>query len=439
MKQQLNNKHNFSFIIDNKYALAENIGQNGLSSALISEAQHEIDSAYQRIMAEQDKLSLLDICNNTEQIDLSLDIAKEIKEKYNKLYVFGIGGSSLGGQTLCGTKFYQFLNNDNFQIIFIDNIHYHNFNIFLENVDYKNTAFLTISKSGATIETIAQILVTKDLFSAEIKKFGAENFYFITETNNTALAKIAANMGRPIIKHHNKIGGRYSCFLPVALIPAKLANIELEQYVLGGKLMVEDFLAAKNKSLVFGGATIMLAIMKRGYSNHVFMPYMQRLYQLIYWYAQLFAESLGKDSKGMMPVKALGSVDQHSQLQLFLDGPKNNFFTFITQSSNNLGNKINLDQELKEINYFQNNTVGDVINANQEATIETLAQSSVPLRRFHFQKFHDTALGELMMYFMLETILLGYALNINPFDQPAVEAGKIKAKDILRSKNKLMI
>ncbi len=135
-------------------------------------------------------------------------------------------------------------------------------------------------------------------------------------------------MHRPIINHHPEIGGRYSCFLPVALIPAKLSSCNIVDFVSGGKAVTTEFLQQKNNSFIFHNAKIILAIMQKGYNNHVFMPYMQRLYQLIYWYAQLFAESLGKDNQGMMPVKALGSVDQHSLLQLFLAGPKNNFFHF---------------------------------------------------------------------------------------------------------------
>lgn len=431
--------HNFSFTIDNQYSLAENIGANGLSDELINQAELSLTKALDKILAEQEQIKLLNICDNHDQLLISQQVAAEIKSKYKKLYIFGIGGSSLGGQTLCGSKFYQFFNETNFELVFIDNIHYHNFSIFLEHINYSETAFLTISKSGSTIETLAQILVTRDFFAEQIKKFGADNFYFITEHKNSPLATIAKDMHRPIINHHPEIGGRYSCFLPVALIPAKLSSCNIVDFVSGGKAVTTEFLQKKNNSFIFHNAKIILAIMQKGYNNHVFMPYMQRLYQLIYWYAQLFAESLGKDNQGMMPVKALGSVDQHSLLQLFLAGPKNNFFTFITQSTNNLGNLIKLNPEIKVINYFQNNSLGDVINANQEATIETLRQNSIPLRRIHFQHFNDHALGELMMYFMLETILLGYALQLNPFDQPAVESGKIKAREILRKKNKLAI
>jgi len=139
---------------------------------------------------------------------------------------------------------------------------------------------------------------------------------------------------------------------------------------------------------------------------------------------------------GMTPIKALGSVDQHSQLQLYLDGPKDKFFTFITQSTENLGNEMIIPNNIQDIDYFNNNKLGDVIFANQESTIETLIEHKCPVRRIHFENFSDKALGEILMFFMLETILLGYTMNINPFDQPAVETGKIKARNILLKNNK---
>jgi len=431
MKQGQEQAHNFSFELQADTALEAQIGSNGLSQELIAEAKQQLSSAFNKLVADKDNIKLLEICDDDSQIKISQETAKEIASKYKKLIIYGIGGSSLGGQTLCGTRFYQYIKNQDTEIVFIDNIHYHNFNIFLEEINYQDTAFLTISKSGGTIETLSQILVTLDFFDGDIQQYGADNFYFVAETTKNPITQIANNLKRPIIPHHNKIGGRYSCFTPVAMIPAELTGINLNDYIAGGKAMVSDFLNNAENSLVFEGAAIMLAADKKGYPNHVFIPYLQRLYQMIYWYAQLFAESLGKNGKGMTPIKALGSVDQHSQLQLFLDGPKNKFFTFITQSTSSLGNKINIADGVENIDYLKGNTLGDVINANQEATIASLCEQGCPVRRIHFHEFDDRSLGEILMFFMLETILLGYAMDIDPFDQPAVEIGKTKAKKML--------
>lgn len=432
MRESKKRQHNFLFDLDTSLASCDNIGVSGVSNDQLRESAREVNIALEKIYHEKGNISLFSVCNTDEQIKLAQEISNNIQEKYKTLIIFGMGGSSLGGQALCGTKFYQYLNkNISTQIIFIDNIHYHNFNIFLEELSFTETAFLTISKSGFTLETLSQILVTKDFFQSEISQFGASNFYFITENTDNPLHEIAKSMDCEIIPHHLEIGGRYSCFTSVSMIPAHIVGIDLNQYIQGGKNIINDFLHNGQNSIVFKGATLLNAIIKKGYSNHVFIPYLQRLYQMIYWYAQLFAESLGKNGQGMMPVKAIGSVDQHSQLQLFLDGPKNNFFTFITQSTQKLGNKIIVPQNISNIDYLNNNTLGDIINANQESTIASLVEKGCPVRRIHFNEFNDTALGEIMMFFMLETILLGYTNNINPFDQPAVEIGKRIARNIL--------
>ncbi len=420
----------FSFSLINDLALKKHT-PSGISKEELDVATKKAKFFTQEIISNQANIALLNICNNDEQINIAKKVAKEINTKYKKLVIFGIGGSSFGGQSLCGSKFYKHLAG-NIEISFIDNLYYHNFNIFLDKLNYLDTAFLTISKSGSTVETLSQILVTTDFFKDHIEKYGANNFYFLTEDTNNPLKKIATSLKQEIIPHQQKIGGRYSCFTSVALIPAFLANINLQNYVQGGKNIVDDFLNNKN-SLVVQGASLLYAIMQRKISNHVFIPYLQRLYETVFWYSQLFAESLGKNNIGMTPIKAIGSVDQHSQLQLYLDGPKDKFFTFITQNTKNIGNIISVPKNMqKTIDFLDKNKLGDVINANCYATIESLSESDCLIREIRFKKFSDKAMGEFLMFLMLETILLGYMLEIDPFSQPAVEVGKEKARNILR-------
>ena len=424
----------FSIEINNHLSLKKNIA-NGISDEELQDAKKIAQNSFKKVLAEKDDIALLSVCDNMEQVNLAKKIADEISNKYKKLIIFAIGGSSLGGQALCGSKFYQYFSKSiKTEIVFIDNLHSHNFDIFLNDLNYCETAFLTISKSGGTIETLSQILISLDFFKTHIKKYGANNFYFITEDAANPIKKIAESLDRNIIEHHKKIGGRYSCFTAVSMIPAYLSGFNLENYVLGGKNIIDDFLQNKN-NMVIEGATLLYAVLQKGISNHVFIPYLQRLYQSVYWYAQLFAESLGKDGIGMTPIKALGSVDQHSQLQLYLEGPKDKFFTFITQNTENRGNKIFVPKKIRDqVDFLHNNSLGDVITANQNATIRTLAEHGSLSREVRFKEFSDKAVGEFLMYFMLETILLGYMLNIDPFSQPSVEIGKNKAKDILRRK-----
>ena len=417
----------FSFDIINHYTQTE---------GKIFYSTEKANAALNKIKAQKDEIGLFSVCDNDTEIKQAKEIATEIKSKYKKLIIFGIGGSALGGQALCGSKFYEYFNKDlPVEIIFIDNIHYHNFSIFLEGLDFATTAFLTISKSGGTTETLSQILVTLDYFDKRIKEQGADNFYFLVEDDEEKpLHKIATSLNRPIIPHSKSIGGRYSCFTAVSLIPAYLAGVDIDKLILGAKNMLDDFLHSEN-SLVSESGILLHSVMSSNIGSHVFIPYLQRLYQGVYWYAQLLAESLGKDGKGMTPIKALGSVDQHSQLQLYLDGPKDKFFTFITQHTAGIGNKIKVPDNLKQqLDFLDDKYLGDVINANQDATIESLKESGALVREFRFLNFDDESYGQLLMFFMLETILLGYMLDVNPFDQPAVEVGKKKAKAILRGK-----
>ena len=195
--------------------------------------------------------------------------------------------------------------------------------------------------------------------------------------------------------------------------------------------MIESFLHKKT-DLIAKGVYFLQNCQKNGLNIQVSMPYLSRLYHFNYWYNQLLAESIGKNGLGITPLKALGSVDQHSVLQLFLDGPNDKFFTFLTGNNQNKGNEIIVPDYLEnDLKYLSNNKLGDVIYANQEATIKTIKNKNHPIRRFNFDNLNEAGFGEIMMHFMLETIFYAKILKINPFDQPAVEEGKIFAKEIL--------
>ena len=408
----------------------------------------------QEVLSDNKQKGIFDLGGRFKKyLQQSLSISSEISDKYQTLIVCGMGGSSLGAKAICGTRFFDSKNIQRSQkndvksggkngvgdkhdkkIHFLDNIHHQELNNFLASLDFKQTAFLFVSKSGKTMETICQTLLIIDFYQEQLAENNASNLYFITEDNSpdaNPLAKIAANYRRPIIEHDKDVGGRYSCFTPVALIPVAFYNICISDYLNGALDMLNDFINNKT-DLIEKGAYFLQQAEKRDLHIQVSMPYLARLYHFNYWYNQLLAESIGKNGKGITPLKALGSTDQHSVLQLFLDGKRDKFFSFLTTNNQNKGDDLKLPKYLADdMPYLQNNKLGDVIYANQEATIATIKDKKHLLRRFNIETLDEYIIGKLMMYFMLETIFYAYMVKINPFDQPAVEKGKIYAKSML--------
>jgi len=394
--------------------------------------QAKLNKIQQKLSAQYTNKNIFSLASRKEQYhDITVKIGQELKENYDNLIIFGMGGSSLGGKTLCGFNFFN-LGNENSvkKTFFIDNIHYHNLSAFLKNLDFDKTAFLIISKS------LCQTLILLKYYQAELDKNHAKNLYFISEETDNPLTKIAKNYNREIIIHDKDIGGRYSCFTPVALIPAYFCDVNIEEFLAGGVANLENFTKNLTDDVKIGANYLNYCYEKK-LKTQVFMPYLHRLYHLTYWYNQLLAESIGKKQHGITPLKALGSIDQHSVLQLFLDGPKDKFFTFLTSDTQNLGDKLHIPDYLKEdLAYFENNHLGDVIYANQEATIDTIKSKNNIVRKFNVNNFNEFGLGEVMMHFMLETIFFAAILDINPFDQPEVESGKVKAREIMSNKIK---
>ena len=394
----------------------------------------------QQIISENHQKGIFDLGSRKQRyLQESLKIAQEISSKHQTLIICGMGGSSLGAKAICGSKFFD-LNysqkTHNKKIHFLDNIHHQNLNDFLETINFDKTAFLFISKSGKTIETICQTLLITNYYQKQLTQNKAKNLYFITENHQkpNPLAKIANNYQRLIIQHDQDIGGRYSCFTPVALIPTAFYDIDIASYLEGAKDMLNSFVNNET-DIVERGVYFLQQSQKQNLNIQVSMPYLARLYHFNYWYNQLLAESIGKNSKGITPLKALGSVDQHSVLQLFLDGNNDKFFTFLTTNNQNKGDDLQVPKYLgDDLEYLKNNKLGDVIYANQEATIKSIKNKNHLLRRLDIKELNEYSLGQLMMYFMLETILYAKIVKVNPFDQPAVEEGKIYAKQMLIDK-----
>lgn len=364
-------------------------------------------------------LESIDIVFKNNDLKEFAALAKKIK-KFKKVLVLGVGGSSLGGKTLSALKSQN-------KLEFIESIDPCTINSSLEKIDLKNSFFLAISKSGETIETICQTLILLEkLRQAKIKNF-AERILFVTESENNSLGKIAKEIGAEIAHHPEKIGGRYSCFSIVGLLPALLCDIDIKKIRSGAKKIIANFL--KNDDITKSCAN-QLYLYDQGFSNNVVMPYIDSLKNFTDWYRQLWAESLGKNGFGSTPINSMGTIDQHSQLQLYLEGPQNKFFTFITLKDHSHDFLVNDIKNCPTL--FGGKKLSDIVKIEQETTIEVLNKKNLPIRIFEVKKLDEEILGALMMQMFLETILIAYTKNINPFDQPAVELRKNLAKKILK-------
>jgi len=327
-------------------------------------------------------------------------------KKYSKVKLIGMGGSSLGAKSI-----YSFLRkNIKKEFIFYDNLSYKK----KSRENSKNTLNLIISKSGNTLETIT---------NTNISAIKNQKNVFITENKNSYLLNLAKKLKSEVVFHNNYIGGRYSVLSEVGMLPAELMGLKESQFK-----KYDDLI--KNKKFLnalISSVSNILNYSKKGKTNSIILNYDENSSDLFYWYQQLVAESLGKKGKGVLPIISNLPKDNHSLMQLYLAGPKNNFFTFffVNEKTNF---KINNKTLLKSHSYLKNKTIDEIKKSQFNATQQVFKKEKLPFRSFLISKRNEETLGELFTFFILETILLGRALKINPFDQPAVELIKIETK-----------
>ena len=328
--------------------------------------------------------------------------------KYKNFRVIGMGGSTLGTQTIY--EFFKDKIKKNFH--FIDNLS-------TKKIKIKNSQIvnLIVSKSGNTIETI----VNSNIY---IKK-GSKNI-FITENKNNYLFQLASKLKSEIIHHNNYIGGRYSVLSEVGMLPADLMGLKTRDFRQLNSLV-------KNKAFInslINSVASTLYYLKNKKNNSIIINYDEKSENLLNWYQQLVAESLGKNKSGLLPIVSNMPKDNHSVMQLYLDGFKNNFFTFFYVKENN-SLRVKNNKILKSQSYLNNKSIDQIIFAQKQATENVFSKKNIPFRSFEVGKRDEKTLGELFCFFVLETILIGRSLKINPFDQPAVELIKTETKKIL--------
>jgi len=422
------------------------IGKHGLTAMELSRWLDPLVPALAALKEDyrSRRLAHLRIAEATADVDEAQAALARLSNGADTIVFFGIGGSSLGGQTLAQlggwnipgmadaaqrrrprTRFYHNLDPVTLQSA-------------LGSFDLAVTRFVLTSKSGATPETLVQALAAlAAVKAAGLARRLPELFLGITEPavpgRANGLRALLEAHGIPILDHHPGIGGRYAAFTNVGLLPAMARGLDARAVRAGARDVVSRLMAASSPrefAPALGAAIVVGAARERGIRAQVMMPYADRLGRLGHWFAQLWAESLGKNGQGTAPIAALGPVDQHSQLQLLLDGPREYLVSIVRAPAAGLGPGISAELATTAgLDYLAGRTAGDLVAAQAAAIPEALQRAGRLVRVLDLAGLDERSVGALMMHLMLETILAARLMGVDPFDQPAVELAKVITRE----------
>ncbi len=430
----------YSHVIDD--ALESKVGKQGLPRAALDRELAHASKALDKFRQwkADGTLPLLSLPGARDDLALLKPHAERFAG-FEHVIVLGTGGSSLGGQTLVALKDQGFgPQSGRPKLWFMDNVDPATFTELAARLPLARTGLIVISKSGTTAETLTQFLTLLPEFEAKVGKDKlAEHVIAITEPSDNALGRLAARIGCPILDHDPRVGGRFSVLSLVGLLPAMIAGLDVGAVREGAASVLDPVLQASDAGALppaVGAALSVGLARERGIGTTVLMPYCDRLGYFGFWYRQLWAESLGKGGNGTTPVRAMGTVDQHSQLQLYLGGPADKMFTVLILDTAGKGKPIaaaSLGGD-KSLAYLENQSLGDLLLAEAEATAVTLVKNGRPTRIVRIATLDERVMGALMMHYMLETMFAAHLLGVDAFDQPAVEEGKILTRQYLAAR-----
>ena len=327
-----------------------------------------------------------------------------------------MGGSILGAEAIYSFLFKKI----NKKVYFFDNLDPKQIEKFKKK-NLNKILFIVISKSGNTVETLS------NFFSLQIIKKKPKNIIIITEKNNNLLYSISKKFNIFYIQHKTFIGGRYSVLSEVGIVPAYLMGLNIAKL----RSQTENFFNGKKKIILKNNVLELAHLLNsKKIRSLIFLNYSPELEKLLFWCQQLIAESLGKKGLGFLPVISNVPKDHHSLLQLYLDGPQDKIF-YIFNLADKSNAKIKINKSVISKHFLNNKSLSKVKEAQKNALIKTLREKNISYREFKISKINEENLGELFAYFMLETVLIGELLKINPFDQPAVEQVKVYTKNLL--------
>src|ERR1700722_10296463 len=380
-------------------------GKGAVPRADYDKALADAGRALDWLRGQRGSLELLGIPSRKYDLKEAAKLAAGIKGM-KTVAVLGIGGSSLGGQALTALR-----RKTTPWVEFHDNPDPFSWDAALKRFDLKKTHFIAISKSGGTAETLMQVLTAAEALAKAGVKSLKKHFTIITEPKKSALADFADQLGAARLDHPVGVGGRYSVLTVVGVLPAILMGIDVKALRAGAQSVLAEALDAKGAGDVPAaqGAALHHALASENkLATTILWPYADRLAVFGGWWRQLWAESLGKDGKGSTPVSVLGPVDQHSQLQLFRDGPGNALFTILTVDTKGKGPAVpKAAAKSLKLDYLAGKRLGDLVDAESKATAQTLFKNGRPVRSLHVPEVSAFTMGALMMHFMLETMLMG--------------------------------
>lgn len=420
--------------------------ENGLNLSVEFENYKEtISNIIKSLNQRKDKpgqwLQWMNLGYNEETVWYVKEFASMVENRFENILVLGIGGSALGGLAVTEALLKPYWNlltpeqrNGLPRIFFLDNIDPDSMNGLLDILDLKKTLVNVITKSGSTAETMSQYMIIKDRLEKELGDDYRRNIVATTDKKVGVLRQLADQEGYKTFVVPDDVGGRFSVFSAVGLVPFALVGLDIDQIMNGIKDMD---LALKNtdinQNIAAQGALIQYLLdTKKGKNLSVMMPYSSRLKYVSDWYVQLWAESLGKEvnnngdkvNVGPTPIKALGATDQHSQIQLYNEGPNNKVITFIRVENFDTTLEIPHIFEYTGIGYLGGKTINDLINAEADSTRVALADYSRPTMTLSIEKIDEYNVAQLLYMLEVQTAIAGELYNINTFNQPGVEQAK---------------
>jgi len=413
--------------IDYTNVMADTIGErDGLLREELLSLKYILREAHYRIQKNLDKqyyfLKIPEI--DTTEIK---EYANYVKENFEYFVLVGIGGSSLGTEMLFQSL--KWINYNQFhhpKFYVLDNVEPEKVASVLELIDINKTCFNVISKSGSTIETIANFMVVLDLLKEKVGEKWNKHIVITTDPDKGFLREFAKKHSIKTFDVPSNVSGRFSVLSAVGLFPASVVGIDIDDLLDGAKRMkqlclVEEHVEHNPAYLI--AVLHFLANMRRKKSIAVMMPYVERLSRFVDWWRQLWAESLGKDELGQTPVKAMGTIDQHSQIQLYREGIKDKIITFITVD--NPYRDIKIPENLpEELGFLKGKTLNQLLKGELIGTKAAFIKSKIPNLTITLDKLSPYNIGMLIIMYELATAVSGFLYKVNPFDQPAVEEGK---------------
>ncbi len=369
--------------------------------------------------------------DRAELVSSSKTIFNQFKDRKHFVHV-GIGGSSLGPEMLISA-----LKKNDCEFTFINNVDPDQIHDQLKNLNPRDCLFYFVSKSGGTAETIAALAIIvnflqeKKITQSELKNY----FVFATDPKKSELLDLGRELDISCLEVPSDVGGRFSALTPVGFLPALFAGIDVDQLVAGAKAAQKLCLEESPENLLLKTATFLLNLREKGISQTVMMPYSSKLRDFSFWFTQLWAESLGKKKNtkgeiintGFTPIVAYGTTDQHSQMQLFIEGPNDKCLILIEVMNFDHDYKLKSSLQNKIVEKLSSFTLAQLMKASLVGTLKSLAESNRPTLHIQIERNDEWHMGKLILFFEALTAFVGDALMIDPFDQPGVEAGKIYA------------